>query len=81
MVHPLIWIGGSIYDQIMNATLKKDIAATGAIYNTYKVHPHYDAINVCKLKPGAATSPYLPLSIGFQRCGIHTIPTDHRCVL
>jgi hypothetical protein len=29
MVHQLIWIGGSIY-KIMNATLKKDIAATGA---------------------------------------------------
>jgi hypothetical protein len=49
--------------------------------DTYKVHPHYDAINVCKLKLGAATSPYLPLSVGFQRCGIHTIPTNHRCVL
>jgi hypothetical protein len=39
------------------------------IYNIYKVHPHLDAFNVCKLKFGAATSPQLPLSIGFQRCG------------
>jgi hypothetical protein len=37
MVHQLIWIGGSIY-KIMNATLKKDIAATGAIF--YIVQPY-----------------------------------------
>jgi hypothetical protein len=41
------------------------------IYNIYKVHPHYKAFNVCKLKYGAATSPQLFLCVGFQIYGLH----------